>query len=265
MKFGCCIQKKEDIQEVSRLGYDFYEYSGSALAAMSETEFEELLELSRRAGIACLGLNSYCAGRPDIVGESFSREETGEYAALLCGRGSRLGIRNIGIGAPAARRLPENYPKELADAQCLEFLRITAAEAEKYGQSLLFEAVHKGMCDYAVYTRDAVKTVEAAGIRNLGIVLDFYHMKMMGEALSAANAALPYVRHTHISSRGEGLWRGFPGPEDVEEYREIFRWLRAGGYEGSMSIEPGEFSSGEAGAALEMLRKLDEERRTEEL
>ena len=261
MKFGCCIQRKEDIGTVSRLGYDFYEFSGSVLAGMEETEFEQMLELSRAAGISCLGLNCYCAGRPAIVGDDFSREQTARYAALLCGRGKRLGIRNIGIGAPGARRLPGGYPGERADAQCLEFLHITAGEAEKYGQTLLFEAVHRGMCDYAVYTRDAVKIVEKAGIANLGIVLDFYHMSMMGETYEAAAGALPYMKHVHISSRGEGLWRGFPGWDDREEYREILGWLKAAGYDGSVSIEPGEFSEKEAETALDMLRKLNEERR----
>ena len=28
MKFGCCIQKKEDIVKTAELGFDFYEYSG---------------------------------------------------------------------------------------------------------------------------------------------------------------------------------------------------------------------------------------------
>ena len=260
MKFGCCIQKKEDIVKTAELGFDFYEYSGSAVSKMNGDEFEQMLLLTEKAGIPCLGFNSYCSGRPAIVGEGFQREEALDYAHLICARGSKLGIRSIGIGAPAARRLPKSYPKEKADSQCREFLRTTAGEAAMYGQTLLFEAVHNRLCDYATRTREAVEMVESLNIGNLALVLDFYHMKMMGEPLNAAEPALPYLRHVHVSSREEGLQRGFPGPEDEDDYREIFTWLRAGGYDGTLSIEASEFEPRKAEKALELLKKLERER-----
>ena len=45
MKFGCCIQKKEDIIKTAELGFDFYEYSGSAVSKISREEFEQMLLL----------------------------------------------------------------------------------------------------------------------------------------------------------------------------------------------------------------------------
>ena len=249
MKFGCCIKRKEDVLTLARLGYDFYEYSGTEIGRMSRGEFDELLAVTDRAKIACLGFNSYSPGRPAIVGEAFSREETEDYAGLLCARGRELGISNVGIGAPAARRLPADYPREKADRQCLEFLRITAAEAARYGQRLLFEAVHGGVCDYGNHTRQALEIVERAALPNLALVLDFYHMKMMGEGLSEAEGVEPYLGHVHVSTREEGLGRGFPHARDEAEYREIFSWLRCHGYKGTVSIE--------AASSLELLRKLD--------
>ncbi len=260
MKFGCCIQKKEDIIKTAELGFDFYEYSGSAVSKMSGEEFEQMLLLTEKAGIPCLGFNSYCSGKPAIVGEAFRKEEALDYARLICARGGRLGIGSIGIGAPAARRLPKDYPGEKADSQCREFLRITAGEAARYGQTLLFEAVHNRLCDYATRTREAVEMVESLGIGNLALVLDFYHMKMMGEPLKAAEGALLYLRHVHVSSREEGLRRGFPGAEDEDEYREIFAWLKAGGYDGTLSIEASEFEPLGAAKALELLKILEKER-----
>ncbi len=257
MKFGCCIKRKEDVLTLARLGYDFYEYSGTEIGRMSRGEFDELLAVTDTAKIACLGFNSYSPGRPAIVGEAFSREETEDYAGLLCARGRELGISNVGIGAPAARRLPADYPREKADRQCLEFLRITAAEAARYGQRLLFEAVHSGVCDYGNHTRQALEIVERAALPNLALVLDFYHMKMMGEGLSEAEGVEPYLGHVHVSTREEGLGRGFPHARDEAEYREIFSWLRCHGYKGTVSIEAGSFEEGAAASSLELLRKLD--------
>lgn len=259
MRFGCCIKNIDDVMHLARLGYDFYEYSGAEIAKMEEAEFARLLEVTKQAGIACIGFNSYCSGRPAIVGEAFSRKETEDYAGLLCARGERLGIANIGIGAPAARRLPEGYPKEEADRQCLEFLRITAAEAAKHGQRLLFEAVHSGVCDYGNHTREALEIVERAALPNLALVLDFYHMSMMGEELSDARGVEPYLRHVHFSTREEGLGRGYPGAREEAEYREIFAWLRSRGYDGTVSIEAGHFDLAGAAGSLRLLRKLEGE------
>lgn len=58
MKFGCCIKRKEDVLTLARLGYDFYEYSGTEIGRMSRGEFDELLAVTDRAKIACLGFNS---------------------------------------------------------------------------------------------------------------------------------------------------------------------------------------------------------------
>lgn len=259
MKFGCCIQKTGDVPQVKKAGYDFYEYAGKAVAAMTEAEFEELLRVTEQAGIPCIGFNSYCGGRPAIVGNAFSPEETAAYARLVCGRGRRLGVRSVGIGAPAARRLPAGYPAELADQQCGEFLRITAEIAAEAGLTVLFEAVHDQMCDYATRTAEAAAMVERLDIPNVQMVLDFYHMQVMGETLEDGAAALPYLRHAHISTGGPDLWRGYPQEGDRAEYREIFRWLKAHGYDEGVSIEGSEFRMEEAASSLRLLRELDAE------
>lgn len=259
MRFGCCIRETADVPRVKAAGYDFYEFAGSAIAAMEEEEFERLVEQTRQSGIPCIGFNSYCSGIPAIVGDSFSPEETASYARLICGRGSRLGIRSIGIGAPAARRLPKNYPKHRADEQCRAFLEITAEEAHRHGIRLLFEAVHSGMCDYAVYTAEAARMVREIDSPDVGMVLDFYHMHVMGEGFSEGEKALPFLRHVHISTCGQELWRGYPQEPDREEYRAIFKWLKDHHYHETVSIEGNVFDLETASAAVQMLRDIDRE------
>jgi len=254
MRFGCCIRKASDVSQAKAAGYDFYEFAGKDIAAMEEEELRHLVEQSQRNDIPCVGFNSYCGGVPAIVGDAFSPEETASYARLICERGSRLGIRSIGIGAPAARRLPKDYPQERADEQCRAFLEITAEEAQRYGICLLFEAVHSKMCDYAVHTAKAAQIVREIHSPNIGMVLDFYHMHVMGEELSEAEKALPFLRHVHISTCGQNLWRGYPQEADKEEYRTILKWLKEHGYHGTVSIEGDTFELQTAAAAVRMLR-----------
>ena len=257
MKFGCCIKAIEDISKVKQAGYDYFEFSGTCVAQMDDAAFQQMLQTVQELNIPCIGFNSYCNGTPAIVGPDYNPEEVAAYAKIICRRGHQLGIRSIGIGAPSARRLPEGYPPSLARQQCMEFLRITATEAEKYGIQVLFEAVHAKICDFATYTKDAVEITEQLQLPNLGIVLDFYHMHVMGEPISCGAPALPYLRHVHISTCGPQLERGYPNHSTEEVYAEILRWLKENQYDQSISIEADHFLSEAAAEAIRLLHHLD--------
>lgn len=259
MKFGCCIQRADEIMLAKEAGCDHFEFSGAAVAAMSEDEFRALLYAANESGLPCCGFNSYCAGSPAIVGDACSPEETERYARLVCGRGERQGIRSVGIGAPKARRLPSGYDMAKADEQCADFLKITARVAAESGQLVLFEAVHDRLCNYATHTSDAAAMVKALDVDNIAIVLDFYHMSMMNESLDDAMAALPYLRHVHFSTACADLGRGFPQTEDSDEYRKIIAWLKAHGYGATVSIEPSGFNTDQAKGCIAMLKKIDRE------
>lgn len=257
MIFGCCAGI-DNYEETAAAGFSYIELPGWAVAAMSESEFERARDKILGGPIPCWGFNSYCRGRPAIVGPDFSEREAVDYARLLCRRGRELGIRSIGIGAPAARRLPEGYDRELADRQCERFLTLTCAAAAEQGISILFEAVHDRMCNYANFSRDAVGLVERLALPNLFMVLDFYHMRVMGEDVLDISAALPHIRHTHISTCGPELERDFPQAEELPYYADILRALRAGGYDGSMSVEADlRLLPAHGAGSVEMLRRAE--------
>lgn len=257
MRFGHCIKTVSDIEAVKAAGYDFFEFAAFTVASMTDAEFDRLCLQTRESALPCLGFNSFSSGSPRIVGPGFSAEAVADYAGLLCRRGAQLGIRSIGIGAPKARNLPEGFPRSEADAQLTQFLRIVADCAAPYGISILLEALQDRMCNYINTTAQAVEIVQHAGIGNLGLVLDFYHAFCMGEDLSVVPLAAPALRHTHISTRGEGLSRGVPQMEELALYRDVLHALKAVGYDGSLSVEPDSFDYETAAAGLAMLRAAD--------
>lgn len=257
MKFGCCIKRIEDIAAVQQAGYDYFEFSGTVIAKMEETAFRRMLSLVKELDFPCIGFNSYCDGSPAIVGPAFDPAAIAAYAKTICARGHRLGIRSIGIGAPAARRLPPQYPHSLAQKQCMEFLKITAAEAEKYDISILFEAVHENICDFAVFTEEAAEITQQLALPNMGMVLDFYHMHVMGEPIENAEIALPHLQHVHISTCGPHLERGYPDQTLHQEYQTILSWLKEHQYDQTVSIEADAFLPEAAAAAVKMLREID--------
>lgn len=258
MKFGHCINAAADIAAVKAAGYDYFEFAAFAVASMTDEDFDRLCARSRECDLPCLSFNSFSSGTPRIVGPGFSAEAAAEYAERLCRRGARLGIRAIGIGSPKARNLPEGFSVRQADEQLTQFLRIVTDCAARYGISILLEALQDQMCNYINTTAQAVEVVRRAGIDHLGVVLDFYHAFCMGEDLSVVPLAAPWLRHTHISTRGEGLSRGVPRMDELALYRDILHALKAAGYDGTMSIEPDRFDFASASAGLAMLRAADQ-------
>lgn len=253
MEFGCCIREPENILRVKEAGFDYYEYAGSAVAAMSDKAFTQMLTLAEKAAFPCRGFNAYSAGVPAIVGERYDPRQVERYAALVCSRGARLGVSSLGIGAPAARRLPTDFPRDRADAQCREFLSITCEAAARNGLRVLLEAVHSRMCDYINTTAEALAMVRQVGCANLSLVLDFYHMEVMEEELDAVALVAPMLSHVHVSTCGDDLSRDFPGEGESSFYIRRFQALHAISYDKTISIEPDHYS-GAAASSLAMLK-----------
>lgn len=235
MRFGCCAPM-ERYEEIARAGYDYIELPAWQVAEVED--ITPLREKIKQVGLPCLRLNSYCKGTPAIVGPTFDPEAVERYAKRLMERAEALGVECVGVGAPAARRLPEGYDRALADRQCEEFTRITAREAQRRGIWLLLEAVQKGFCNYLNETPQALEMVERLALPNVALVVDLYHMETMGESWDTLPRYLGMTHHVHVSTVGEGLARGLYGAEDEETCRAAFAALTKAGYDGTVSIEP---------------------------
>ena len=254
MLFGCCIPVKA-YEEAERVGFDFVEFSGIELSAMAELEFQKTCRTVCDGRIPCLALNSYCSGTPVIGGKGFDVEATRLYAEGLCTRAAALGVRMIGIGAPDARRLSPGFDDRLADAQCRTFLKVTAGAAKSRGLQINFEQLNPHACEYGTSTEKALSIVREVGADNLALVVDFYHRAIAGELVCDFSGFEALIRHTHISTCGAKLERGYPGMGELAYYKSILSALKAAGYKGTMSIEASAEDLLQQGAeTLNMLR-----------
>jgi len=166
-------------------------------------------------------------------------------------------VQCIGIGAPAARKLPEDYDADLADRQCMEFVKITAQTAALYGIDILLEAVHRGFCNYLNATEHAMELVNTIAEPNVRLVVDLYNMALQGEDISTLGRYIPLTRHLHVSTAGDGLVRGLYGDDDADACRKDFEAIAATSYRGTVSIEPdaGILTAESAAKALDLMRR----------
>lgn len=255
MKFGCCASVKL-YSNVVNAGYDFIEVPGWELAEMTAAEFDEIREIIYNGPIPCLAVNAYAKSEPKMVGDGFCPKKTAEYAELVMLRASALGAKTVGIGAPGIRKLPGTYDKNKAWEQAKQFLIITADIAKKYGVTILFESIHKYMCDFGNTVDEVYEMVEDVNLPNVKMVLDYYNMKPMGTDIYDIGKYIKYTEHLHTSGMGENYSRPQITDKDYEELVNIFKSVKALGYDSTFSNESDNSNLDTDGKkALEIIKK----------
>ena len=242
MRIGCCTTM-ENYEDLCKIVYDYIELSAYDVFNMTNEDFDTTLSKIKEYGIPCLGFNAYCRSNLPMVGPGFDENRVKYYAEKVCDRGASLGIDFIGIGSPLARIVPEGWDINKADMQMERFLRITAEVARQYGHTILFEALNSNICNYITSTKEALEIVEKLNIPNLKMVLDFYHMGIMGESIDDIGYVMHKVKHLHISHIGTGSTRGYLNEDDLQYVCRVIDTVRFHGYDNTISIETNDTSA----------------------
>ncbi len=254
MKIGTAIPTKY-YEAVKEAGYDYAEFPGIEISLMSDEEFDKFVERYEKLRFPIKGFNAYCSEKVPMVGDGFDPEKVRKYAELMLGRGARLNIDGIGIGAPLSRKLPKGYDIDLADRQAAEFVKITAEVAARYGVMIYFEAVHEHMCDYCFTTDHAKKIMDMCSMENVKIVLDFYHAEVMNENIEES-AKIEGISHLHISNLAENYGRKYPLDIDRKNLERISRLVKEMGNQETISIEAEpQYFEADAAKSLKIMRE----------
>lgn len=259
MRIGCCVPV-EWYEQTVEAGYDYVEFPAWQIESLTQEALEGLKTKIHQMGVPCIRLNAYCKGVPKIVGDGYDEEQVREYAESLMKKAGELGVECIGIGAPPARQLSENYDVKKADVQCERFLRITAKEASAWGITLLLEALQKGVCNYLNEMAPALEMVRRVDLPNVRLMADLYHMETQGESWDTLPAYIDWIGHVHVSTVGEGLKRGLYEEKDRRACEDAFRAIARCGYNGTVSIEPdaAQLNGNAMKAALALMRQACE-------
>ena len=98
--------------------------------------------------------------------------------------------------------------------------------------------------------------VEDVNLPNVKMVLDYYNMKPMGTDIYDIGKYIKYTEHLHTSGMGENYSRPQITDEDYEELVNIFKSVKALGYDGTFSNESDNSNLDTDGKkALEIIKK----------
>lgn len=258
MKIGLCVFSK-NIEKAAEAGYDYIQLPGFEIAKMTDAEFEATAERIKKCGIEVCGFNAYCTGELPIASEGFDEDKTRKYAKLLLNRGHIIGIKNFGIGAPLARRLPFRADLNKAWHNGRKFISSTAEEAEKFGINVLVESLNVKCCDFINALPESKKMMDDINMKNVAMIVDFYHMKVNGEDYKEAEKFLQYAVDVHISGCGPKYERPFINDSNRGELIKISEILKVSGYNKTLSLEPDNIDvdfEKQASNSLKILREI---------
>ncbi len=260
MQIGLCTSI-ENAEIAITLGYDYVVLSGTEVTALSESEFKDLCEHIHREHIRVLAFNGLCPADIDMVGERYSPQAAREYMTRLTDRGAALGVVNVGVGAPNSRIIPAGYDRQLAFNHALGFMQIGAELAAARGMMLSVEALTEKYCNFINTLEESRVMAEALERDNVGLIIDFFHMRADGIKPQAAADYMKYAGDVHISGIDESSdrpKRPFLTEHDAAWLRDIAKVLHDAGYDRTISIEPDLVTDGFEEQATETLRVLRE-------
>lgn len=260
MKFGVCTDFS-NIDLAAKAGFDYIEVNLSALASMSEEDYQALLNKVPSFPIPALKCNCFLPGNMPITGPSCDEAQLRAYLDKALSRAQAVGIKTAVLGSGGARRVPEGWSHAKAWQQLAAFLTIAAEYAQKYDIQIALEPLQRRECNILNLVSEGLQLSAWVDHPAIGVLGDTHHMVCCDEPWSNLTQAGEKLMHIHISRTLEGCKdRVFPAEDDGAPHAEVIRVLKDMGYQGDVSVEAGtqDFAN-DCAAAAACLKKFEEE------
>ena len=264
MKFGCCLpgasfvpqigdasasQSGVKMREVDTMkqgvfafrdaGCDFIEMNVVAITRLSDADYNEFKAFLKENNIVIEAFCSFVPPEIPLVGEKVNRVQIMHYIQKALLRCAGCGAKVVVFGSGAARSCPEGFPKEKAQEQLVEFLRMCSDCSGAMGLlvKIAIEPLNANETNMIVGIREGYelwKQARAVGCRQVYLLADSYHMHVCGDDVADIEEMSEALTHVHIADRDRLL----PGKaKDGFDYAAFFSELKKAGYEGRISAE----------------------------
>lgn len=233
MRFGVCAPVSE-AGRLAKIGFDYFEASVSALAAMTDAEFASFCAENAAAPIHAEAANCLFPGEIRLTGENV---DFGEIRRYLDRAMARLGAADVKIavfGSGGSRRVPEGFPAERAWAQLTEVGKMLGEAAGRHGVTVALEPLRRAETNVINTQMEGLRLVRAVNHPNFRLLCDYYHLIEEGGTPEDVEACGKALVHTHIANP-DG--RCAMSQTDKADYRAFFNALRCAGFDARMSFE----------------------------
>ena len=255
MIYSCCATM-ENYDKIKLAGYDRIILSAVEIISMDEITFLDTQNKIVNDSLKCLALNDFCSSDLKLCGPGFNIDTVRSYSRRLAKRSALLGIKNIGIGAPKSRFIPDDYSQDQALMELKESLKVICEEAAVYHLEILLEAVCSVECNFITTTNEAFDLVKSLHLENIHLVFDTYHAYKMKEDEVPLLRAIQEIKLVHVAQDIEQT-RRYPQAGFQKDHQIYFDTLLKNGYEGEISVEATPLNkNGELKKSLHILKNL---------
>ncbi len=253
MRFGICTGI-ENVPLLEEAGYDYFEWSVTTIASLSNEEFREVKNRLKGFSLKPEACNVFFPGTMMIVGPDADMNAIKEYARKALGRVAELGTQVTVVGSGKSRRVPEGWEKARALDQFCAVLQVIGDLASQNGIIAVIEPLNSGETNLVNSVAEAHELEKLVNHPNVKLLADFYHMRVGNEPMDGLVAAGEKIRHLHIANSNGRL---YPLDKNEDSYEEFFGALRKIGYNGRISVEASTKNMREeAVKALKLLKEL---------
>ncbi|MBV9357993.1 MAG: sugar phosphate isomerase/epimerase [Chloroflexi bacterium] len=257
MQIGLLIESLDRLDAVADWGYDYGEIVPGMLGPDADEPAAEEAARARLRG-ARVPTPTMCGFLPDperlglmLVGPNVNPERLRSYSTRIFDRMQRAGVEIMVLGSGTARTCPAGFPAARAHAQLREFVELCADLAEPRQLRVALEPQNYDDTNLLHTVPEALALEREVARAPVGVMADFFHMRLNEEPMDDLVLAGGELIHGHIAEPGRGR-----RPTTEADRGAFFAALRRAGYDlrvthtGPLPAYP---SNAEAAAGLKRL------------
>ncbi|MBQ6264375.1 MAG: sugar phosphate isomerase/epimerase [Clostridia bacterium] len=241
MKFGaCCSADIERVKILKQFGYDYAEGGCGAITSLSDDDFEKYYTEFVKIGLPMPVANGFFPSEIKLAGQQSDKDLIKDYLKRFFRRADFLGIEKVIFGSGGARNIPDSMSINDGIGEIVWDLKnIICPMATEHNITVVIEPLRKEECNIFNTVRESVDIIEEAGIENLKVLADVYHMVCMNEPIDSIKNLSGILVHAHTSNPvGGNTRRVYPKQNDGFNQKGFINNLIYTGVE-TCSVEAG--------------------------
>ncbi|HEX8316057.1 MAG TPA: sugar phosphate isomerase/epimerase [Flavisolibacter sp.] len=201
--------------------------------SLSEEQFGANLARIKAAKCNVHICNIFIGGRLKIAGPNVDEARVLGYADTVFSRAQRAGVSMIILGSGGARRVPDGYDQQKAQADFAVLCRKLAAVAQKYKIMIALESLEATETNFLITLKSAADVVRAVNHPAFKLNADIFHMMREGESAQSIIDAGDLLVYCEIAEKEK---RSLPGVMG-DDFKPYLRALKKVKYTGHIFIE----------------------------
>jgi sugar phosphate isomerase/epimerase len=243
----------EEFAKANQWGFDYFEPSAAAVAAISDRDFEDFRRHVLASRLRCKSFNSLIRTL-QVVGPNADLEAVTAYLNSTLDRCRQLGASIVVWGSASSRNVPEGFPRDRAWKQITTFLRRAGEIAQAQDIVVAIEPLRRQESNIINSGAEALELVREVNHPQVKMIIDYYHLREEQEDPEIVGRASREIVHLHFANPSGRRWPKMLNEDP--EYGRFFELLKRIDYRGGISIEGKGTFEDDAAASLKFFRQV---------